>query len=111
MRSAVSGPVSAWVVSVMSSLRASGGLSYTKETSGGPDDASVTTTDVPVPVGRALPEERGRVVDTVRPDDGPGRRPPRLSAMPETAPMKVQLVAKTEFRPPAGVPWETDVDG
>jgi thymidylate synthase (FAD) len=31
--------------------------------------------------------------------------------MPETAPMKVQLVAKTEFRPPAGIPWETDADG
>jgi len=32
-------------------------------------------------------------------------------AMPETVPLKVQLVAKTEFLPPAEVPWSTDADG
>ena len=31
--------------------------------------------------------------------------------MPQTVPPKVQLVAKTEFFPPADVPWETDADG
>src|SRR5882762_1869276 len=31
--------------------------------------------------------------------------------MPETVPLKVQLIAKTEFLPPADVPWETDADG
>src|SRR5262245_14104070 len=31
--------------------------------------------------------------------------------MPDTAPLRVQLVAKTEFIPPADVPWETDADG
>jgi len=31
--------------------------------------------------------------------------------MPETVPLRVQLVAKTEFFPPADVPWETDADG
>jgi thymidylate synthase (FAD) len=34
-----------------------------------------------------------------------------LRAMPETVPLRVQLVAKTEFFPPADVPWETDADG
>jgi thymidylate synthase ThyX len=31
--------------------------------------------------------------------------------MPQTAPLGVQLVAKTEFVQPAGVPWTTDADG
>src|SRR5437660_4048564 len=31
--------------------------------------------------------------------------------MPETVPLKVQLIAKTEFDPPDDVPWETDADG
>ncbi len=31
--------------------------------------------------------------------------------MPEIVPLRVQLVAKTEFFPPADVPWETDTDG
>jgi thymidylate synthase (FAD) len=31
--------------------------------------------------------------------------------MPETAPLGVQLIAKTEFVQPAGVPWTTDADG
>src|SRR5690349_23659013 len=31
--------------------------------------------------------------------------------MPQIAPPAVQLVAKTEFVPPAGVPWTTDADG
>jgi thymidylate synthase (FAD) len=29
----------------------------------------------------------------------------------QTAPLRVQLIAKTEFSPPADVPWETDADG
>lgn len=29
----------------------------------------------------------------------------------ETVPLRVQLIAKTEFFPPADVPWSTDVDG
>ena len=33
------------------------------------------------------------------------------SAMPEIVPLRVQLVAKTEFVPPADVPWSTDADG
>jgi thymidylate synthase (FAD) len=31
--------------------------------------------------------------------------------MPDTVSLKVQLIAKTEFLPPADVPWETDADG
>ncbi|KQS54114.1 FAD-dependent thymidylate synthase [Geodermatophilus sp. Leaf369] len=31
--------------------------------------------------------------------------------MPAFAPLKVQVVAQTQFTPPADVPWETDVDG
>jgi thymidylate synthase ThyX len=31
--------------------------------------------------------------------------------MPQTVPLGVQLVAKTEFFPPADVPWSTDADG
>ena len=31
--------------------------------------------------------------------------------MTETVPLKVQLIAKTEFFPPADVPWTTDTDG
>src|SRR3954449_933177 len=37
--------------------------------------------------------------------------PRTLTAMPETVPLRVQLVAKTEFLPPADVPWDTDADG
>src|SRR5438552_18899815 len=33
------------------------------------------------------------------------------STMPQTPPLGVQLVAKTEFIQPAGVPWTTDADG
>jgi thymidylate synthase (FAD) len=33
------------------------------------------------------------------------------AAMPHAVPMGVQLVAKTEFVQPAGVPWTTDADG
>jgi thymidylate synthase (FAD) len=29
----------------------------------------------------------------------------------EIAPLRVQLIAKTEFQPPADVPWSTDADG
>src|ERR1700742_426186 len=31
--------------------------------------------------------------------------------MPDSASLKVQLIAKTEFEPPADIPWETDADG
>ena len=31
--------------------------------------------------------------------------------MAETAPLRVQLIARTEFLPPADVPWNTDADG
>ena len=31
--------------------------------------------------------------------------------MAETAPLHVQLIAKTEFAPPVDVPWSTDADG
>ncbi len=31
--------------------------------------------------------------------------------MAETAPLRVQLIAKTEFLPPPDVPWSTDADG
>src|SRR3954454_23120058 len=37
--------------------------------------------------------------------------PRTLTAMPETVPLRVQLVAKTEFLPPADVPWDTDGGG
>ena len=30
--------------------------------------------------------------------------------MAEIAPLRVQLIAKTQFTPPAEVPWETDAD-
>jgi thymidylate synthase (FAD) len=32
-------------------------------------------------------------------------------AVAETAPLRVQLIAKTEFLAPADVPWDTDADG
>jgi thymidylate synthase (FAD) len=32
-------------------------------------------------------------------------------AVPDTVTPRVTLIAKTEFLPPAGVPWETDADG
>jgi thymidylate synthase (FAD) len=31
--------------------------------------------------------------------------------VPEIVPLKVQVIAQTQFTPPADVPWETDVDG
>ncbi|WP_072687630.1 FAD-dependent thymidylate synthase [Rhodococcus marinonascens] len=31
--------------------------------------------------------------------------------MPQTVPLRVQLIAKTEFLPPEDIPWETDADG
>lgn len=31
--------------------------------------------------------------------------------MAETAPLRVQLIARTEFLPPSDVPWDTDADG
>jgi thymidylate synthase (FAD) len=37
--------------------------------------------------------------------------PVTLASMPETVPLTVQLVGKTEFFPPDDVPWETDAEG
>lgn len=34
-----------------------------------------------------------------------------FTAVAETAPLRVQLIAKTEFTPPPDVPWSTDADG
>src|SRR4051812_20738993 len=34
-----------------------------------------------------------------------------LDAVSQIAPLRVQVIARTEFTPPADVPWETDVDG
>ena len=34
-----------------------------------------------------------------------------MSAVAETAPLRVQLIAKTEFLAPPDVPWTTDADG
>jgi thymidylate synthase (FAD) len=31
--------------------------------------------------------------------------------VPEIAPLRVQIIAQTQFTPPADVPWETDADG
>ena len=31
--------------------------------------------------------------------------------MPEIVPLHAQVIAQTQFTPPADVPWETDVDG
>ena len=31
--------------------------------------------------------------------------------MPQIVPLQVQVIAQTQFTPPADVPWETDVDG
>src|SRR3954451_6101808 len=34
-----------------------------------------------------------------------------LPSMPESVPLGVQIVARTEFLAPPGIPWETDADG
>src|ERR1700750_3375755 len=39
------------------------------------------------------------------------RAPARVFAVAETAPLHVQLIAKTEFVAPPDVPWSTDADG
>src|SRR5882757_8975043 len=39
------------------------------------------------------------------------RVPARVFAVAETAPLQVQLIAKTEFFAPPDVPWNTDADG
>jgi thymidylate synthase (FAD) len=39
------------------------------------------------------------------------RRRAKVSAVAETAPLHVQLIAKTEFVAPPDVPWATDTDG
>jgi thymidylate synthase (FAD) len=39
----------------------------------------------------------------------PGRR--TLVVVPSIAPLRVQVIARTEFRPPDDVPWEADADG
>jgi thymidylate synthase (FAD) len=38
-------------------------------------------------------------------------RGPENGTEVSTMPVRVQLVAKTEFFPPADVPWSTDADG
>jgi thymidylate synthase (FAD) len=40
-----------------------------------------------------------------------GRPGERGTSVTETVPLRVQLIAKTEFFPPADVPWSTDADG
>ena len=35
----------------------------------------------------------------------------RLDVVPAIAPLKVQVIAQTQFTPPADVPWETDAEG
>src|SRR5271156_290766 len=42
---------------------------------------------------------------------GPHRHRARVFAVAETAPLRVQLIAKTEFVAPSDVPWSTDADG
>ena len=42
---------------------------------------------------------------------GPHRHRAKVSAVAETAPLRVQLIAKTEFLTPPDVPWSTDADG
>jgi thymidylate synthase (FAD) len=42
---------------------------------------------------------------------GPHRRRARVFAVAETAPLHVQLIARTEFVAPPDVPWSTDADG
>jgi thymidylate synthase (FAD) len=39
------------------------------------------------------------------------RAPARVFAVAETAPLHVQLIAKTEFVAPSDVPWSTDAGG
>ncbi len=34
-----------------------------------------------------------------------------LAGVPEIVPLQVQVIAQTQFTPPADVPWETDADG
>ena len=34
-----------------------------------------------------------------------------LGAVPQIVPLQVQVIAQTQFAPPAEVPWETDVEG
>ena len=38
-----------------------------------------------------------------------GRR--TLAVVPQIAPLQVQVIAQTQFTPPADVPWETDAEG
>jgi thymidylate synthase (FAD) len=51
-----------------------------------------------------------RMVSARRRKKGPVR-PGYRGRVPETVTPQVTLIAKTEFFPPAGVPWETDADG
>ena len=52
---------------------------------------------------------RCHVVSDVAGLVGPGRR--RLAPVPEIVPLQVQVIAQTQFTPPADVPWETDAEG
>ena len=38
-------------------------------------------------------------------------RPPYSRPVPEIVPLRVQVIARTQFEPPAEVPWETDATG
>src|SRR4051795_7454401 len=42
---------------------------------------------------------------------GPSGARRSLDAVPQIVPLRVQVIAQTDFTPPAEVPWETDVDG
>src|SRR3712207_7304124 len=48
---------------------------------------------------------------SARPRTGGAVGPRIVPGMVESVSPRVQLVAKTEFLPPADVPWETDADG
>src|SRR5688572_21103884 len=69
------------------------------------EEAADDDPDRPHPLhGASVP---GRQVGTREAEAG--RR--RLAPVPEIAPLSVQVIAQTQFTPPADVPWETDVDG
>src|SRR3954467_15992890 len=52
---------------------------------------------------------RCHVVSDVVGSGADGRR--RLVPVPEIVPLRVQVIAQTQFTPPADVPWETDAEG
>jgi thymidylate synthase (FAD) len=60
---------------------------------------------------RAPPAGRGSRVGTLAGHFAPPLLDPRRTAVPDIVPPKVQVIAWTQFEPPAEVPWETDSDG